>query len=55
MRKVYVVIGTHTDKQGYYNWVSGVYSSYKRATKSCYLLKISKPENEYNIQTEVLI
>lgn len=55
MRKVYVVIGTHTEIDDYYTRVSGVYSSYKKALENCNFLKKRRPENEYEIQTEVLI
>lgn len=54
MRKCYVVIGCHTDKDGYFTWVSGVKSSWNKAVKMCENLKAQRPENEYSIQVELI-
>lgn len=54
MRKVYVVIGEHLGSD-YYTWLSGIYTSHKKAYEKCLFLKKARPENNYRIETEILL
>ena len=53
MRKVYVVMGEHLDGD-YYQWIAGIWTSYKKAREAQKQLNTNRPENNYRIETEVL-
>ena len=52
MRKVYVVYEECTNP--YDKWVSGIYTSNKKAYERMNTLKCDRPQNNYYVETEIL-